>query len=595
VDPVRKNSRLLAVVATLVAVAALYFARGVLIPFALAVLVSFVLAPLVACLHRWKVPRALAVFIAVLALLTVAGGAGWVIVGQARDLAARLPEYRENTRHKTWVLREIVGKPIELAASTVKDMGTDFSSPTEPSQRAPEPQAVRVVEPSPGAFQALRNLLDPVLGALSTIVMALLFAVVMLLRPEDLRDRFIRLVGNGQIYVTTQAIDDASLRVSRYLIRQLFVNCVLGVTFGLGLMLIGVPDALLWGFLLALLRFIPYVGVWLAALLPVFLSFIISDGWTQPLEAIGVFALVEMIGSFVIEPWLYGQGTGISPLAVLLSALFWSWLWGPIGLVLATPLTVCLVVMGKYVPQLSFLSLLFSDAPALPAPARLYQRLLAQDQDEAWAVVKEDVGANPPLSIIDSTVLPALALAEEDLQKGSLEAESAAQIRENVQILVDEMEDADALAAAQRPVEEIARLAGLRVLCLPAHSETDALAATMLERQLQNAGATVDTAPLAELMGETLKNLKQHPVDVVIVSAVPPTRLMHVRYVCKRLAKVQGLQILVGVWTLDIEAPGIADRLPTGANIRVVSTFEQAIVVARQLAVNARIVRSAAS
>jgi predicted PurR-regulated permease PerM len=595
VDPVRKSSRLLAIVATLVVVASLYFARGVLIPFALAVLVSFVLAPLVARLHRWKFPRALAVFVAVLALLTVAGGATWVVVGEARDLAAKLPEYRENTRHKTWLLREIVGKPIELAATTVKDMGSELSAPVDGAPRTPEAQPVRLVEPAPGALQALRDMFDPVMGALTTIVMALLFSVIMLLRPEYLRDRFIRLVGNGQIYVTTQAIDDASVRVSRYLIRQLLVNCVLGVAFGLGLMAVGVPDALLWGFLFALLRFIPYVGVWMAALLPIFLSFVISDGWSQPLEAIGVFALVELVGSFLIEPWLYGQGTGISPLAVLVSALFWSWLWGPIGLVLATPMTVCLVVMGKYVPQLSFLSLLFSDTPALPAPARLYQRLLAQDQDEAWAVVKADIGAHAPHSIIDATVLPALAMAEQDLQKGTLDPDSAAQLRENVQLLVDEMEDADALTPTQSPVDETAALVDLRVLCLPSHSESDALTAAMLARELMSAGAAVETAPLAELMGETLKSLNLRPVDVVIISAVPPTRLMHVRYICKRLSKLKDLEIVVGVWTLDVGAPGVSERLPAGPNIHIVSTFKEALVVARQIAGNVRIIRSAAS
>ncbi len=594
-DPARKSSRLLAILATLVVVATMYFARGVLIPFALAVLVSFVLGPLVTLLHGWRIPRPLAVVMSVLVLLGIAGGASWVVVGQARDLTAKLPEYRENTRHKTGALRELFGKPIELAATTVKDMGSELTAPTEPMKRTAEPQLVRVAEPSSGTFQSLRDFLDPVMGMLTTAVMALLFAVVMLLRPEDLRDRFIRLVGNGQIYVTTQAIDDASRRVSRYLIRQVLVNGVLGIAFGLGLMWVGVPDALLWGFMFALLRFIPYVGVWIAALLPIFLAFIISDGWTEPLEAVGVFILVELVGSFVIEPWLYGQGTGISPLAILLSALFWSWLWGPIGLVLSTPITVCLVVMGKYVPQLYFLSLLFSDSPALPAPARLYQRLLAQDQDEAWAVVKEEVQGKSGRAVIDSTVLPTLSMAEHDLQQGTLDPDSAAQIRENIQILLDEIAEADVHLPAMVGAEEVGSLVDLRVLCLPSRSDSDALAAGMLERELIGAGARVEMVPLAELMGETLKKLTQHPVDMVVISAVPPTRLMHVRYICKRLSKQQGLAIIVGLWTLDIDAPGVADRLPSGPNIHVVATIQQAVAVARQLARSVRILRSAAS
>jgi predicted PurR-regulated permease PerM len=591
-DPVRKTSRLLAVLAGVLIVAAMYVARSVLIPFALAVLVSFVLGPLVARLQRWRIPRPVAVVSSVLILLSLTAGAGWLVVGQARDLAARLPEYRENTRHKTGALRELFGKPLEIAATTVKDMGTELSASTETP--VSPPQVVKIAEPVQSPFQAVRDLIDPIVGVLTTAVMALLFSVVMLLRPEDLRDRFIRVVGSGQIYVTTQAIDDASKRVSRYLIRQLLVNGVLGTAFGIGLMWIGVPDALLWGFLFTLLRFIPYVGVWIAASLPIFLSFIISDGWTQPLQAIGIFTLVEIVGSFVIEPWIYGAGTGISPLAILVSALFWSWLWGPIGLVLSTPITVCLVVMGKYVPQLHFLSLLFSDAPALPPPARLYQRLLAQDQDEAWDVVKEGFGGSAPREAIDSTILPALAMAERDLEAGTLDPESAAQVRDHAQLLIEEIEEADAARPATKD-PEANRLVGIRALCMPSYTESDALAARALAYQMQSAGMRVETVPAGALVGEMLRNLGQRPVDIVFISAIAPMRLIHVRYLCKRLAKVKGLEIIVGLWTLEIDAPGVAERLPSGANIHVVATMQHAMVVARQLAGSVRIVRSAAS
>lgn len=595
-EPVRKTPRLVTLAASLVIIAAMYVAKGVLIPFALAVLVSFFLGPLVARLHRWKIPRPLAVLAAVMLLLVPTVGVGALIVGEARDLAAKMPEYRENTRHKTGVLREIFGKPLEQAATTVKEMGSDISSPADGKPPVAEPQIVRLAEPVSTPFQSLRDMVDPVVGALTTIVMALLFAVVMLLRPEDLRDRFIRLVGSGQIYVTTQAIDEASQRVSRYLIRQLFVNGLLGVGIALGLMLIGVPDALLWGFLFMLLRFIPYVGVWIAASIPFVLTFLTSDGWSQPIETIGVYLVVEAIGSFAIEPWLYGAGTGISPLAILLSALFWGWLWGPVGLVLATPLTVCLVVMGKYVPQLQFLSFLFSDSPALPPPARLYQRLLAQDQDDAWNIIKTELAEHDPHEVLDSTVLPALSMAEKDLQSGALDAESATQIHSNVRLLLEEVEEAAAMRASETVGEEAPSLSGLRILCLPARSAADVLAAGMLGRMLAGVGSIVEVAPMDELLGETLNNLAQRPADIVLISAVPPSRFLHVRYICKRLAKqVPGIEIIVGLWTLDASAPGVVEQVPAGLHIHVVSSLAQALQKSRQLAGSLRIVRNAAS
>ena len=294
----------------------------------------------------------------------------------------------------------------------------------------------------------------------------------------------------------------------------------------------------------------------------------------------------------IVEPWMYGAGTGISPLAILLSALFWSWLWGPIGLVLATPMTVCLVVMGKYIPQLHFLNLLFSDAPGLPPPARLYQRLLARDQDEAWSVVNAELGARPMHEIHDSIVLPALSMAEHDRQRGTLDEEAANQILENVRLLLDEIDDAR--AAAPSDADSIAPLASadLRVLCLPARWPVDVVAAEMLARVLVREGAKVKIAPLSELVGETLANIAHHPADIVFISAVPPSGFMHVRYICKRLAKeAPDIEIIVGMWTLDLADPELVERMPKGEHVHLVASFGEALILLRGLSTELRMRR----
>jgi hypothetical protein len=296
-----------------------------------------------------------------------------------------------------------------------------------------------------------------------------------------------------------------------------------------------------------------------------------------------------------LEPWIYGTGTGISPLAILVSALFWTWLWGPVGLVLATPLTVCLVVMGKYVPQLQFLHLLFGDAPGLSPPARLYQRLIAGDQDQAWFVLRKEIEQKTLHELYDSVVLPALSIAEHDRQRGALDEEFEARIEETMKLLLEEAgELRTGPDAGSDSTVAPASTDPLRVFCLPARGTADALAAAMLRQVLERDGAKVEVSPVAELSGDTLDLLESHRVDIVCISAVPPSGFMHVRYLCKRIAsRFPTLPIVAGMWTLELETQELADRLPILAGVHVVSSLGEARIHVRQFAESVRIQREA--
>ncbi len=575
-DSENKQSRLVTLIASVIVVGALYLAREVLIPFALAVLTSFLLAPVVRRLQRWHFRRTLAVITTMGLLAVIAGGVGWLVWGQAQALAHNLPQYRQNIKTKIVTMREAFEEPFARAAATVRALGSDIEAPASPAIEGPEPQAVRIVEPAHSPVGAVADVLEPILDSSTTAAMILLFSFVMLLKREDLRDRFIRLVGGGQIYVTTQALNEASEKLSAYLARQVLLNSLQGAVVGLGLMVIGLPNSLLWGLLSALLRFVPYVGPWVAAIFPFLVSFAISDGWSQPLMVVALIGVIELVSNNILEPWVYGSATGISSMAILITTMFWTWLWGPIGLVLATPLTVCFVVMGKYAPRLHFLYLLLGDAPVLPVPARLYQRLLAGDPDECWSLVRSEMRQKPLYEVYDSVVLPALAMAESDRRRKALDARTETLVDETVGLILDEAEDFQPTREDQPGSSSLLSDNALGVLCVPTRDVGDELAAMMLRQVLARDGMHVEITPLAELAGETLDRIAAGPVRVVCISSVPPTRLMHVRYLCKRFhGRFPDLEIILGLWTLQVEPADVADLVPLNDRIHVVTSLAE--------------------
>src|SRR5688572_8281873 len=389
----------------------LYVAQAVLVPFALAVLLTFVLTPPVSWLERW-IGRVPAVLTAVTLVFVILGLAGWGLARQANNLAEDLPRYRVNILAKIADVRGAgKGGSVEKLQETIDDIKTDLEG-VEASSSAPTRRAVVSAERVAG-FSGFAWL-GPIVGPLTTAGLVLVMVIFMLLERRDLRDRLIRLFGHGQLAITTRAFDEAGTRVSRQLLMQSLVNVAYGLVAWIGLYLLGVPYPLVWAALGAALRFIPYVGPVLGASAPILVSLAALDGWTGPLEVIALFVVLELFTNLVLETVLYAGAAGVSQVALLMSVAFWTWLWGPLGLLMATPLTVCLVVVGKHVPGLEFVGMLMADTPALAPEHAYYQRLLARDQGEAADLIDQYIRASAPRSVYDVLLLPALNYAERD-------------------------------------------------------------------------------------------------------------------------------------------------------------------------------------
>jgi hypothetical protein len=380
------------------------------------------------------------------------------------------------------------------------------------------------------------------------------------------------------MHETTRALDEASLKISRYLHRQLLLNGIHGTALGLILWWIGVPNPLVWGVLAGVLRFIPYAGPTVSTVVPILVSFASSPGWSQTIATAVSMLGLEVISNNVLEPWLYGRVTGISPLALLLSTFFWTWLWGWVGLVLSVPLTVCLLVIGKHFPHLQFLAFLASDEPALPLGTRLYHRLLAQDQDEAWEIVRSEATRRSVVDAFDDVVLPALGLAGRARQDGTIDTESYQRIAALTNVLVSELEDLPHADLASQPGGEV------RVLCTPARDEFDGVVSRVLASELERRGIHSTSSSTDEFVSDTAARLEKQPVDVVFVSSVVPTHFLHVRSLCKRLLRARPeARIVLGLWGEDLSPAGMAERLPTSPQVQPVSTLREAIAVAQRL------------
>ncbi len=549
--PVRRVDRSVARPATLIAVVAvvavLYFASAVLIPLALAFVLCFLLAPIVQRLERWRIPRVVAVIVVVGAATAALVAVGRVVLDQAVDLAQEVPKYRENLREK---LRSVRPGSVETVLKGAKEISDEIAgASTEPDSSTespdagnskPEPVPVRVTEEE----IHVSDLLAGGLGLLATLGMTAVLLIFMLLEREALRDRVVHLLGHGRLYVTTVALDEAAKRISRVLASQLLANTIYGSSVGLGLWLIGVPNAMMWGMLGVILRFIPYAGAWFVAAGPILLSLAIFEGWEKPMMVIGLFVVIELIINNAIEPMLYGSSIGVSGLAVVVSAMFWTWLWGAAGLVLALPMTVCIVVAGQFVPQLSFVNTLLSDKPNLPRHTRLYQRLLAMDADEAQSIIKDYLRTAEISAMFDELILPTLSLSERDRHAGALDEPRANFVIQFFSKLLDELESADMKAEASGRQAR-------RMLVIAAHDEADTLASRMLQILLRRNGVEVVRMDSGHLASEVIAAIREQDPAVVCISAVPPNAAWHARYLCRRIG-MSGLspRIIVALWTL---------------------------------------------
>ncbi len=577
-----------------VACAVLYLGRELLVPLAVAILFSFLLAPAVQRLERWRFGTIPSVIVVVVCAFAVVGAIAWVAGTQVVSLAASLPEYRDNIRHKVQAVRGRPGEgTLNKAAEAIKDLGDDVKEAVSAADQAPrrpgrQPTPVVVQDAPPEPLQVIAGVLSPLIAPLGMAAGVIVFTVLMLLQRQDLRDRVIRLGGRTRIQLTTQALEEAAFRVSRYLRMQLLVNVSYGVPVGVGLYFIGVPNALLWGLLSAVLRFVPYAGAWIAASFPLALAFAIGPDWSLLLWTAALFVTLELVSNNVLEPWLYGSSTGLSAFAVIASAVFWTLLWGPIGLLLATPLTACVLVIGRHIPQLSFLTILLGDEPVLEPAERFYQRLLARDEAEASEYAEQYLEANSLGHLYEQVFMPALSLAEQDRHRDALDAERASFVFEAMLRIVDMLAERPVERAAD-PVADDATRARLprRVVILPAHDQADAIAGTLLAKLLEERRFEVVVLPDA-LVGEMVERAAESPDAVVCISAMPPAAALRASYLCKRVrARSPSSQVVVALWNASGDVDKARVRLEAAGAHRIALTLDDTVDAIEVLAQHA--------
>jgi predicted PurR-regulated permease PerM len=585
----------------------LYFGREIIIPIALAILLSFVLAPLVGLLQRIRVPRGLAVVSVVIIAFALLFAMGSLLATQLTQLAGDLPRYQSTISEKIQSFRETTAGrgTLERASGMLKDLSKELDKPKDaasalgagasPKAAAPlTPVPVEVRQPDPGALESLQSLISPLLHPLATTGIIIIFVVFILLQREDLRNRLIRLAGSHDLQRTTAALDDAASRLSRLFLIQLLLNGSFGVIIGTGLWLIGVPSAILWGILAAVLRFVPYIGAAIAAAFPLVLAVAVDPTWSMLLWTLALFLVVEPIVGHVIEPMVCGHSTGLSPVAVVASATFWTALWGPIGLVLATPLTVCLVVLGRHVERLEFLDVMFGDRPALSPPEIFYQRMLAGDPTEASDKAEEFLKERSLTSCYDEVALKGLQLAQADAERGALNQERLTKIRDAVSEFTNNISEQDDRppprvssttdAEATSAVETVSKDAPYEnlpvlskedlppewqgehpVLCVAGRSLLDEAAAIMLG-QLSTAHGLAARVEAAEALSTAnVFRLETTGVAIVCLVYMDASGPAHMRYSVRRLRrKLPKATIILGCWMKDMD-PAALEKLRDGA------------------------------
>ena len=585
--PARRRRRRASPVTTLfgvaLVVAIVYLAKPVLVPVSLAVLLSFILTPLVTLVQRWVKQRVAAVMIVVVATLLLTGGFGVVVGGQVGKLADELPHHKDDVRRKLMGLQshggrlaglysmaqEVTGAEPKTAPSTQPAPGeaatprTADGTPTDPVKAVAESPAGSLVPPKPSTSQPvvtaseaespagkLVGYAGDILQPIADAGLILILVIYLLIRREDMRNRIIGLLGHTRLAGTTRVAGEAANRVAKLLLAQLCVNASFGLIFGLVLLVLGVPYVVLWAVVTAVLRFIPYIGTWLAAAGPIVLSFAIAPGWGQPIAVFVTFLVLDTVTANVVEPLLFGHSAGVSPVALLVAAVFWTWIWGPVGLVLSTPITICLVVLGQHVPSLRVLWLLLGDRPPLPPAVAVYQRLLAGDKHEAADVVAAEVASRGAGPVYDDVLLPALRTARREREAKRLTPTDETFILDAAAGIVSGL-TGPAAAAGTVAAGTVPAPAGRQptVLAIPAHHRAEELTLAMLAQSMAGTGCVVDVMTTRTLPVEIENRIERDRPDLVFIAVMPPGGLIQARYLCRRLGKrFAGVRIVVGYW-----------------------------------------------
>jgi predicted PurR-regulated permease PerM len=583
-----------AVIAAII-IGSLYLGREVFIPIALAILLSFALAPMVRLLQRAHLPRALSVSLVVLFAFSSIFALGGVIANQLAELAAELPRYEITMQEKIRSVRGTAAASgtLERASDVLKDLSKELSNPEPqapsarlPASREAKPIPVEVRQPPPTALENLVTLITPLLRPLTTTGIVAIFVIFILFQREDLRNRFIKLAGSHDLHKTTAALDDGARRLSRLFLSQLALNAAFGVVIGTGLWLIGVPNPVLWGILSGILRFVPYVGAVISAVFPMILAAVVDPGWTKLLWTAGLFLVIEPLIGQVVEPLVYGHSTGLSPVAVVVSATFWTALWGPIGLVLSTPLTVCLVVLGRYVDRFQFLEVMLGDRPPLAPPELFYQRMLAGDPAEAVDKAEEFLKERSLVEYYDDVALPGLKLAQNDMLRGALDQTHSEKIRAAVLEVVDDLadhedmnprpqetHDAEAMAAVESVTDDPAVLPVLArealagewqaptpVLCVAGRGPLDEAAAAMLAQLLGKHGLQARVESADAIATSNVLRLDASGTALVFLSHLDTSSVAHMRYTVRRLRRrLPHVAVVLGCWMTDADQESVRD------------------------------------
>jgi len=581
----------------------LYLGREILEPLVIAALLGFILAPLIRWLRSlglWRVPSVIVTVLFAIAMLAALGS---TIVLQVAQLAEDLPKYESNLRAKVRTLGggALTSSALERASGTLKDLQNEISK-TEasvPSPSGPKPLVVEVRQPEPRGLESIANVVRPLLSPLATTALAVLFLMFILLQREDIRDRFLRLAGTADLQRSTAALDDAATRLSRFFLMQTILNIGFGLFIGVGLWLIGVPNAVLWGIVAGLMRFVPFIGSIIAAFFPMALAAAVDPGWSMVLATGALFIVAEPLAGHVIEPVLYGQHTGLSPVAVVISTLFWALLWGPIGLLLATPLTVCLVVLGRHIEALEFIEVLLGDEPALEPEERFYQRLLAGDATEAADQAEKRLNEQSLCAYYDSVPMKALALAQTDAAHGRLAPDKQLAMRNTMAEIVDDLADHPdevpdpnengpaALPAAVLSSEQLRPDWQVKhpVLCIASRSPLDEAAATMLTQLLEKRGLRAIVQPFADVASAKVLKIDAPDAPLVCLSYFGAAgNPAHVRFLIRRLKRLMpNAKFLAGYWMLGENAEKSQDwKTAVGAHFVATSLADAVAICVRE-------------
>lgn len=549
--PARKQTPggyLRALLALVLTVGTLYVAKPVIIPVTLAILLAFILKPLVTTVERLRIGRVPAVLLVVVCTLVLFGAVGWGVGSQLAKLAEELPTHKDQISAKIERVRGSGAGPLSRLMDTFRQVSeTAAGATTQASATAAPPPVIAKSEES--AVDYLLRMTGAVLEPVAGAGLILILVIFLLIRREDLRNRVIGLLGHGRLTGTTRVLVGSAEKVSQLLLMQLCINAGFAAVFALALFLLGVPYWFLWGSLTMLLRFVPYVGTWMAASLPVILSVAISPGWGQPLAVLGVFVALDLTTANVVEPLLLGHSTGVSPVALLVAAVFWTWVWGTIGLVLSTPLTVCLVVLGQHARPLKFLSLLLGDQPALGPSVSYYQRLLACDLNEASALARDFSHANGVHRVPDEMLIPALLLARRDREHSDLTAGDEAYVIDSTETILNELtaKHRSELAAPSDAPTAAASIAPPLVLACPAHHKADELAALAVGMVLDPAEARMEVFSTRSMPTEIEQRIEVERPALLLIVVIPPGGITQTRYLCRRLRRrFADLPIVVG-------------------------------------------------